>query len=96
MSQESEYEDHESLDEFEAEGTSAGDPEKTDGERADEALPYGMSGVTGILDKLSESIETGEWSLNKQKMVAEYILGLAKEYWLSADEKDFCQDVLAH
>lgn len=61
----------------------------------DEELPYGMSGVSGILERLSTGIETGEWSPRKCRMVAEYVLSLADDYWLSSVEASYCRRVLA-
>lgn len=95
MSQEPEYDDSESLDDFDAEGAEPDSLAGADEASPGEVLPFGMSGVTGILHKLRESGDSGEWSTNKQKMVAEYILGLTKEYWLSVEEKNFCREVLA-
>ena len=96
MSQEPEYDDFDSSHEQDAYDHTLDQSGPTEEEQAAEILPFGMSGVTGILNRLNESAESGEWSLNKQKMVAEYILGLAKEYWLSTEEKDFCRGILAH
>ena len=95
MSQEPEYEDFErSYDADTGEHALNHWGEGDEEEQASEVLPFGMSGVTGILHKLHDSLETGDWSPNKQRMVAEYILGLAKEYWLSPREQTFCREVL--
>jgi hypothetical protein len=53
-----------------------------------------MSGVTGILDRLALGVEMGTWSARKCRMVAEYVLSLADEYWLSSDEVSYCRRLL--
>jgi hypothetical protein len=56
-------------------------------------LPFGMCGVTGLLDRL-RSGSGGNWAPRKKEMVARYLLDLSKQYWLSTDEADFCNRFL--
>ena len=61
----------------------------------DRELPFGMSGVTGILDRLSRAVELGTWPRKKCRMVAEYVLSISDDYWLSSDEVSYCRRLLA-
>ncbi|MBQ71529.1 MAG: hypothetical protein CMJ67_01355 [Planctomycetaceae bacterium] len=60
----------------------------------DGELPYGMSGVTGILERLSKGVELGTWPQKKCRMVAEYVLSISDDYWLSTDEVSYCRRLL--
>ena len=56
-------------------------------------LPFGMCGVTGLLERLRNGSK-GTWEPRKQEMVARYLLDLAENYWLSTDEVTFCRQFL--
>ena len=58
-----------------------------------ECLPFGMSGVTGLLQRLAAGIDDQDWSKTKQRMVARYLLGLSNVYWMNHDERAFCKRV---
>ena len=58
-----------------------------------ECLPFGMSGVTGLLQRLATGIDDQDWSKTKQRMVARYLLGLSNVYWMNHDEMAFCKRV---
>ncbi|MCP4833468.1 MAG: hypothetical protein GY895_01770 [Phycisphaera sp.] len=60
-----------------------------------EQLPFGMSGVSGILERLADGVESDEWSPRKCRMVAEYVLSLSGDYWLSSVESTYCRRLLA-
>ena len=60
----------------------------------DEELPFGISGVTGLLDRLDKAVELGTWSSKKCRMVAEYVLSISDEYWLSTSEVSYCRRLL--
>lgn len=62
-------------------------------EFSDSELPYGMSGVTGLLARLQEGAQRG-WEPRKREMVAQYLLDLSERYWLSDSESDFCRQFL--
>lgn len=61
----------------------------------EEALPFGMAGISDLLDRLSDGVELGEWSPRKCRMVAEYVLTLADGYWLSQREAAYCRRLVA-
>lgn len=67
------------------EGDRIGDPE----------MPYGMAGVTGILERLDIAVQEGSWTPEKCRAVAEYVLSLADEYWLSTVESAYCRRIMA-
>ena len=56
----------------------------------DEDLPFGMSGVTGLLERLRDGAGT---SLNPSKsdMIARYLLDLRDIYWISDEEAALCR-----
>ncbi|MCH2161843.1 MAG: hypothetical protein MK085_08215, partial [Phycisphaerales bacterium] len=54
-------------------------------------LPFGMSGVTGLLDRLQAGFTGGKWTPRKRQMVAKYLLDLSGRYWMSEEEISFCQ-----
>ena len=60
----------------------------------DRDMPFGMSGVTGILERLSKGVELGTWPQKKCRMVAEYILSISDDYWLSSTEASYCRRLL--
>ena len=57
-------------------------------------LPFGMAGVTGILERLSKGVELGTWPTRKCRMVAEYIISISDDYWLSSEEITYCRRLL--
>lgn len=61
---------------------------------SDENLPFGMSGVTGLLDRLRDGSED-TWEDDKSDMVARYLLDLRDRYWMSEDETSFCRSFLS-
>ena len=58
-------------------------------------LPFGMSGITGLLQRLATGVEEERWSPDKQRMVARYLLDLSRDYWLNGDEVAFCRHLAA-
>jgi hypothetical protein len=58
-------------------------------------LPFGMSGITGLLQRLATGVEEDRWSPEKQRMVARYLLDLSKDYWMNGDEVAFCRQLAA-
>ena len=58
-------------------------------------LPFGMSGITGLLQRLASGVEEERWSPDKQRMVARYLLDLSKDYWMNGDEVAFCRQLAA-
>ncbi len=58
-------------------------------------LPFGMSGITGLLQRLATGVEEERWSPDKQRMVARYLLDLSKDYWMNGDEVAFCRQLAA-
>ena len=56
-------------------------------------LPYGMCGVTGLLERLQSGTDAG-WEPRKREMVARYLLDISERYWLSNVELDFCRRFL--
>lgn len=88
---------HESDDyrnEREPEGYDDSIEDRSDAEQHDDELPFGMSGVTGILDRLNRGVEQGTWSPKKCRMVAEYVLSISDDYWLSSEEVSYCRRIL--
>lgn len=78
-------------------GDGQGDPTEERPEEAaleGEKLPFGMSGVSGILERLATGVESEEWSPRKCRMVAEYVLSLSGDYWLSSVESSYCRRLL--
>ena len=73
-------------------GCESDDSELDEGQ---ESLPFGMSGVTGLLQRLANGIDDEAWSMNKQRMVAGYLLDLSNVYWMNHDEIAFCKRVAA-
>ena len=61
----------------------------------EQELPFGMAGISDLLDRLSDGVELGEWSPRKCRMVAEYVLTLADGYWLSQGEAAYCRRLVA-
>ena len=67
---------------------------------SDGELPFGMSGVTIIIERLRQGIEAEDrdgddaWTPHKCRVVAQYILSLRREYWLTGKELAFCRRVL--
>ena len=70
----------------------SGDSEVDEGQ---ESLPFGMSGVTGLLQRLAAGIDDDAWPQTKQRMVAGYLLDLSNVYWMNHDEIAFCKRVAA-
>ena len=60
---------------------------------AEAMLPFGMSGVTGLLERLQEGLKGGNWAPKKRKMVAKYLLDLSNRYWMSEHEMSFCRNL---
>jgi hypothetical protein len=58
-------------------------------------LPFGMSGITGLLQRLASGAEEDRWSPDKQRMVARYLLDLSRDYWMNGDEVAFCRQLAA-
>lgn len=58
---------------------------------AEAMLPFGMSGVTGLLERLQEGFTGGKWAPKKRQMVAKYLLDLSNRYWMSENEISFCR-----
>ena len=56
----------------------------------DAELPFGMAGVTRLLDRLREGVSSA-WEPEKSNMVARYLLDLADCYWLSDEEMAYCR-----
>ena len=66
----------------------------TKSDQSDEqSLPFGMSGVTGLLERLRDGVHDG-WEAEKREMVARYLLDLQERYWMSDKEIGFCQRFL--
>lgn len=59
----------------------------------EQSLPFGMSGVTGLLERLRDGVRDG-WEAEKREMVARYLLDLQERYWMSDKEIGFCQRFL--
>lgn len=76
-------------------------PEPSDADSLHKDLPFGMAGLTVMLERLREGVEGREraddeaWSASRCRLVAEYILSLASEYWMSGDELAYCRRVVA-
>ena len=90
--------DHDSDDQLDLDGVFNEPKQDLDGpevEEGAESLPFGMSGVTGLLQRLSAGTDGEAWSLRKQRMVARYLLELSNVYWMNHDELAFCQRVAA-
>ncbi len=58
-------------------------------------LPFGMSGITGLLQRLASGADEDRWSPEKQRVVARYLLDLSKDYWMNGDELAFCRQLAA-
>ncbi|MEE2972785.1 MAG: hypothetical protein VX672_06650 [Planctomycetota bacterium] len=67
----------------------------TESAPGEQELPFGMSGISDLLDRLADGVELGEWSPRKCRMVAEYVLTLADGYWLSQNEAAYCRRLVA-
>lgn len=83
------------LDPYSAANESMRKLEESEVDEGAESLPFGMSGVTGLLQRLSAGTDDEAWSLGKQRMVARYLLELSNVYWMNHDELAFCQRVAA-
>jgi hypothetical protein len=83
------------LDPYSAANESMRELEESETEEGSESLPFGMSGVTGLLQRLSAGTDDAAWPLKKQRMVARYLLELSNVYWMNPDEQAFCQRVAA-
>ncbi len=59
----------------------------------EKSLPFGMSGVTGLLERLRDGAHDG-WEAEKREMVARYLLDLQERYWMSDGEIGFCRRFL--
>lgn len=83
-----------------------------DGDSLHPDLPYGMAGLTIMLERLRDGIDAREravegatgdasrvrdegWSAGRCRLVAEYLLSLASEYWMSGEELAYCRRVLS-
>ena len=86
--------EHEGYEEFEGYYEEPTGDQPDDEAYEDGELPFGMSGVTGILERLSKGVELGTWPRKKCRMVAEYILSISDDYWLSSDEISYCRRLL--
>ncbi|MDA1026597.1 MAG: hypothetical protein O3A19_09235 [Planctomycetota bacterium] len=90
--------DHESDDRTDQDGManeSTHDFEDSEVEEGPESIPFGMSGVTGLLQRLAVGIDEKEWSPRKKRAVARYLLDLSSEFWMKQDEVAFCRRVAA-
>lgn len=72
-----------------------GDHEYSGGADLAPELPFGMSGITGLLQRLATGVEEDRWSPAKQRMVARYLLDLSRDYWMNGDEVAFCRKLAA-
>ena len=54
-------------------------------------LPFGMAGVTGLLDRLQDAFTGDKWAPRKRQMVAQYLIDMSTRYWMSEDEISFCE-----
>lgn len=65
------------------------------------SIPFGMAGITVILERLRDGIEgrgrdfDAPWTESRCRLVAEYLLSLSPEYWMSGEELAYCRRVLA-
>ena len=65
------------------------------------SIPFGMAGITVILERLRDGIEgrgrddDAPWTESRCRLVAEYLLSLSPEYWMSGAELAYCRRVLA-
>lgn len=61
----------------------------------DEDLPFGTAGVSSLIRRLQGNAGDGGWPPAKCRMVAEYVLSLKHDYWLTQSEAGFCRRLLA-
>jgi hypothetical protein len=65
-------------------------------------LPFGMAGVTAMLDRLRVGVENAErgeqhgWTRSRCHAVADYLLSLHSEYWFSGEELEYCRRIVAN
>lgn len=60
----------------------------------DEDLPFGMSGVTGLLERLRDG-SGSSLDPSKSDMIARYLLDLGDCYWISDEEAAFCRGFIS-
>ncbi len=64
-------------------------------------LPFGMAGVTSMLERLRAGVEGHEqgaaygWTHGRARAVADYLLSLQPEYWMSGEELAYCRRLTA-
>ena len=91
---EHEYEHDHDFESHAPDADSSASPTEGDVTREEE-LPFGMAGISDLLDRLADGVELGEWSPRKCRMVAEYVLTLSDGYWLSQGEAAYCRRLIA-
>lgn len=94
MNEDYEYDD-ENDPEREDEGCLDHDDASLEDVNPDEDLPFGTAGVSGLIDRLQSGVGEGGWPPAKCRMVAEYVLSLKNDYWLTQSEAGFCRRLLA-
>jgi hypothetical protein len=65
-------------------------------------LPFGMAGVTSMLERLRAGVEGREagasygWTHGRARAVADYLISLHPEYWMSGEELAYCRRIAAN
>jgi len=71
----------------------------SDPESLHQSLPFGMAGVSVMLERLRVGVENADrgatqgWTRGRARAVAEYLLSLDPEYWFSGEELEYCRRV---